>query len=496
MRAASFFVLNGDVSVTLSKLAAACLLAAAVALGSGCGSSDDEDKTEPSASASAKAGGWKTWVLGSGAEVKVPPPPKAGSAAAERDERELKAAVGGRTEKQVAAARSYTSAPAVEPWIEQNIQLVASLPKDVPASSRAYSNTTVAMYDAVVAASHWQDVYKRKPPPGSPTVPRSEKSSYPSGHAAMAGAASRVLAYLYPKYPQARLDERAEDAARSLVAAGAIYPSDAAAGLKLGRQVGDRVAAQAKRDGFDTIEWDGKRPRGPEHWEPPPGSTGQPNRPFAAKAKPWVVKPISRFRPKPPPKYGSKEFEANARDVMKVKEDLTPEQKRIAQFWEGMEGTALPAGIWNRVAIQYVREKKQSVPEQARTFALLNVALADAGSAIWDSKYLTGWWDPRPINAIRDLGLDKKWNSYLLPTPLFPAYPSGTSGYSGAAGTVLAYLFPEDAEMWRARATEAGMSRLYGGVHWRIDVTAGLGVGRKAGGVVVEHAKRDGADKR
>jgi len=435
-------------------------------------------------------------VLDSGSEIRVPPPPKPGSAAAKRDSDQLKEAVANRTKAQASAARTYTAAPAVEPWIEQNIQRVASAPKDVPASSRAYSNTSVAMYDAVIAAMHWKYVYDRKAPPGKSTVSRSPDPSYPSEHAAMAGAASRVLAYLYPRYPQARLDERAEDASQSLVAAGAIYPSDAKAGLELGRQVAEQVIANAKRDGFNTIKWDGRRPRGPEHWEPPPGSTGQPNRPFAAKAKSWIVRPISRFRPKPPPKYGSKEFVANARDVMKVKERLTPRQKRLADFWEGMEGTALPAGIWNRVAIEYMRDKKLSVPRQARAFALLNIALADAGSAIWDSKYLTGWWDPRPINAIRDLGLDKKWESYLSPTPLFPAYPSGTSGYSGAAGEVLAYLFPDDAKMWRRRATEAGYSRLWGGVHWRIDVEAGLPVGRKAGGVVVERARQDGAEER
>ncbi len=469
------------------------IAAAAVALVvfGGCGDSDDEGDRPAKETT---AGQWQTWVLKSGSEVRVPPPPKPGSAAARRDEEELKQAVANRTKGQEAAARSYTRSPAVEPWLEQNIQRVASQPKDVPASSRAYSNTTVAMYDAVIAAMHWKYAYDRKPPPGDSIVPRSPDPSYPSEHAAMAGAASRVLAYLYPDFPKARLDERAEDGARSLVAAGAIYPSDAEAGLELGRQVAERVIAHAKKDGFDTIKWDGKRPRGPEHWEPPPGSTGQPNRPWAAKAKTWVLDPVSQFRPEPPPKYGSKEFVANARDVMKVKEQLTPRQKRLADFWEGMEGTALPAGIWNRVAIEYIRDKELSIPRQARALALLNVALADAGSAIWDSKYLTGWWDPRPINSIRDLGLDKKWESYLLPTPLFPAYPSGTSGYSGAAGETLAYLFPDDAKMWRRRAREAGYSRLWGGVHWRIDVEAGLPIGRKVGRVVVERAKRDGAD--
>ena len=475
----------------LGTRAAAVMAALALVVAAGCGGSDDGGERP---AAEPTAGEWKTWVLESGSEVSVPPPPKAGSAAAKRDAEELKAAVRNRTRAEESAARRFANNPAVRPWIDQNIELVAGEAKDVPRSSRAYSNVSVAMYDAVVAAYHWKYRYRRKAPAGDSLVPRSPDPSYPSEHAAMAGAASRVLAYLYPEYPKVRLDRDAEEGARSLVAAGASYPSDVRAGLKLGRAVADRVIAQAKRDG-STRKWDGKRPRGPEHWEPDPGSAGQPNQPLAGTWKTWLLRPTSRFRPKPPAKYGTPQFIANARDVMRVKERLTPKQKKAADFWEGMEGTALPAGIWNQVALAYLSEEKLSVPRQARTFALLNVAMADAGGAVWDAKFLTGWWDPRPINAIRDLGLDRRWESYLGPTPLFPAYPSGTSGYSGAAGEVLAYLFPDDAKLWRSKAKEAGYSRLWGGVHWRDDVEAGLPMGQKVGRLVVEHAEQDGAGK-
>jgi hypothetical protein len=461
-----------------------------------CGGDEDENAASASKKQLTAAGTWKTLVLDSGAAVRVPAPPEPGSAAERTDADRLKDAKEKGTQEEEQVARAFTRTPVVEPWIEQTVQLVARRPKDVPYSSRAYSNTAVAMYDAMVAASHWQERYKRKPPPGESVVRRAAKFSYPSEHAAMAGAASRVLAYLFPEYPQARLDERAEDASNALVAAGAAYPSDVEAGLELGRQVGERVVANAKKDGAETLKWNGKRPKPPEHWAPPPGSTGKPNRPEAGRWKTWISDPVSQFRPEPPPKYGSKEFVANAREVMRTTANLTPRQKRLADFWEGMEGTALPHGIWNRVVMEYVRDKEQSLPEQVRLFALFNVALADAGGAIWNSKFQSGWWDPRPINAIRDLGLDKRWKSYLDPTPLFPAYPSGTSGYSGAAGEMLTYLFPDDEEMWRKRAKEAGMSRFYGGVHWKIDVTAGLGVGQKVAKGVVEHAKKDGAEAR
>jgi membrane-associated phospholipid phosphatase len=454
----------------------------------GCGGSDDD----ASRGAEPKAGTWKPWVLTSAGEIAVPAPPAKGSAAAKRDAAQLAAAVRGRTPRQERIARRYSAAPVVEGWLGQTMELVSRRPKDPPSSSRSYGYVSAAMEDAVLAAYHWKYKYDRAAPEGTSSVPRSPDPSYPSEHAAIAGAASRLIAYLYPEYPKARLDERADDIAQARVAAGANYPSDVAAGLKLGRAIAERYIEKAKHDGYART-WNGKRPHGPEHWEPPPGSTGQPIQPLAGTWDTWVVHPTNRFQPPAPPKYGSKAFIANARDVMRVKQQLTPKQKRIAKFWEAGPGTALPAGVWNKVVIAYVRDKNLSVPRQARLFALLNVAMSDAGTACWNAKYQTGWWDPRPINAIRDLGLDKHWEPYLG-TPLFPAYPSGTSNYSGAAGEVLAHVFPDDAKMWRARATEAGMSRLWGGVHWRIDVEQGLKMGRSVAGLVVQRAKRDGAE--
>ena len=123
--------------------------------------------------------------------------------------------------------------------------------------------------------------------------------------------------------------------------------------------------------------------------------------------------------------------------------------------------------------------------------ALLNVAMADAGVAAWDAKY--AYWSPRPENAIRDLGLDRRWNPYLV-TPFFPAYVSGHATYSGAAGEVLAHLFPGEAPLFKAKAEEAAMSRMYGGIHFRSDSEVGLRMGRAIGRRVVERARRDGAE--
>lgn len=470
------------------QLAVPAMALAAVGVPAGCGESDDErtgPRTEPSAA------NWKPWVLSSPGEVRVPPPPRPGSAAARRDEERLRAAIHERTASEERAEREFGADPAVKPWLERAMAFVAERAKDPPAASRAYGLVSVAMQDATIAAWHWKYRHNREPLDGKSSVARAPDPSYPSEHAAIAGAASRVLEYAYPEQPKARLEEQAEDAARSRVTSGANLPSDADAGLELGRQVADRVIARAKRDGF-TRRWDGERPRGFGYWAPPPGSTARPVQPLAGTWETWVMKDGRQFRAPKPPSMRSAEMRREAREVMRVRENLTPRQKQVARFWAGGEGTALPPGIWNQVMLRYVGRRNLTTPAAARVFGLLNVAQADAGVASWDTKF--AYWFPRPENGIRDLGLDRRWEPYLA-TPFFPAYVSGHATYSGAAGEVLAHLFPEDARFWRARAKEAAVSRVYGGIHWPIDGVEGSRMGVKIGRLVAEHAERDGAER-
>lgn len=458
---------------------------------SGCGESDGSPSRAPAPDAEPTAGTWKTWVLESPSQIAVAPPPGADSAAAARDVRELNAAVEERTTAQEKQAREQSAESVVEPWLGHAMSLVSQREKNPPAASRSYGLVSVAMHDAALAAYHWMYRYNRKAPERDPVVSPGSDPSYPSADAAIAGAASRVLSYLYPEVPQARFDQDADDAARLRVIAGTSYPSDTAAGLKLGRAIGERVVAVAKRDG-STREWKGERPRGRGYWEPPPGSLARPVEPLAGTWDTWVLRDGRQLRPGPPPPFDSARFRAEAEEVVRMKARLTPEQARIARFWAGGQGTPLPPGVWNQVMFSYVRDERLSIPLQTRVFALLNVAMADAGVASWDAKY--AYWNPRPENAIRDLGIAKNWKP-LLDTPFFPAYVSGHATYSGAAGEVLAHLFASDAKLWRSKAAEAGISRLYGGIHYRSDNVVGQRMGREIGRLTVRHAKQDGAER-
>lgn len=464
------------------------LAAGLVAASCGDGGSDNAG----SAKAEPTAGTWKTWVLSSPSEIAVPPPPAPGSAQEKAEDQEIKDLAAKRTPEVKDLVRKWDAAgePVSTPWLEMNLEFVSARAKDPPLSSRGYALMSVAVYDAVIATWHYKYQYNRKAPDvGERLVEPGPDPSYPSEHAAIAGAASRVLAYLFPERPALRLDESADQAADSRVEAGTNRRSDVDAGLELGRQVAEKVLAYARADGAEkpcTKKVPGPPPR---YWSPPPGSVANPVQPCAGDWKTWVMSAGNQFRPGPPPAFGSPEFLAQAQELVAVKKALTEDQKKAATFWAGGQGTPLPAGVWMNVLLAYLRNDLPTRPRAERTLALAAVAMSDAGVAAWDTKYT--YWDPRPENGIRDSGLDKSWEPYI-DTPFFPSYISGHATYSGAAAEVLAYLFPKDAADFRAKANEASDSRLWGGIHWRLDNEVGLAVGEKVGALVVERAKTDG----
>ena len=231
--------------------------------------------------------------------------------------------------------------------------------------------------------------------------------------------------------------------------------------------------------------------------------------------KPFAIASASEFRPVPPSALDSPEYAAAVDQVMRIggyqSSQRTADQTEIALFWADGAGTATPPGHWNRIATDVTLAMKTNLLETARTFALMNIAMADAGIASWDAKYHYDLW--RPIDAIRHADQDgnaattseSTWIP-LLKTPPFPTYTSGHSTFSGAASTVLASLFgdatpfesqtdghlapeqrPLDASQIVTRhfdsfsqaADEAGLSRIYGGIHFNFDNTAGLQLGRE-----------------
>jgi hypothetical protein len=231
---------------------------------------------------------------------------------------------------------------------------------------------------------------------------------------------------------------------------------------------------------------DGARARGETPWLSLESPARPPMLPLFGNVRTWSMTSAELIatRPAAPFPVASAQMAAEVAEVRRTTERLTRAQRAIAQKWNDGAGTYTPPGHWNDIATDYIRDARYSEVRAARAFALLNMAMHDASVACWDAKYL--YFNPRPSQldpAIRtDIGL-----------PNFPAYPSGHSTFSAAAAEVLSYLFPSDAANFRAMADEAGMSRLYGGIHYRNDITEGKAHGERVAAFTLRFARSDGA---
>jgi hypothetical protein len=344
-------------------------------------------------------------------------------------------------------------------------------------SARALALMHVAMHDALVAA-------RSNKKNGMPTEHKAEITSRisPLEYAAVAGAATSILGYLFPS-EQGYFDSLANEAVKAHMAVPKLT-NESEAGLRIGRAVASVVIAYGQEDGAargwngEKLTWHGEgQPFGPGHWEPtPPYNYYPPDEPYAPTWKPWLLERADQFRPVPPV-YGSDRYMRALQEVKDISEKLTDEQKRIAKFWVDGYGSVTPPGHWNQIAVELIRKYQLEDLATARLFAYLNIALADTYIAAWDAKY--AYWTVRPITAIRSL-FGVNFNSFIL-TPPFPSYISGHAAFSGAASEFLSGVFPKDADRLRAMGEEAAMSRLYGGIHYRFDNDDGLKVGRTIG---------------
>ena len=164
----------------------------------------------------------------------------------------------------------------------------------------------------------------------------------------------------------------------------------------------------------------------------------------------------------------------------------TPRQTEAAFFWADGPGTATPAGHWNEIAQGMAIRQRNTVSQNARLFALLNLAMVDAGITCWRCKYEYRRW--RPLSAIHYAEFDgntrtrkdEDWEP-LLKTPMHPEYVSSHSAFAGAAEVVLGSFFGSIPVEVATEASglanrsydnvhlaseEAGLSRVYGGVQF------------------------------
>jgi hypothetical protein len=273
--------------------------------------------------------------------------------------------------------------------------------------------------------------------------------------------------------------------------------------------VADRIHDWSLNDGGAVItnmgfpeKWD--LPKGDDKWVPTSPIRQQqfPLLPEWGKNRTFVL-PSSATCPTPgnPPfdiQPGS-QFYAEANEVYQTVKNATPEQIAIARFWSDDPMLSMtPPGHWVSIALQVAERANLSLDDDVDLLARMGVAMSDAFVGCWHEKYVYDL--VRPVTYIKKV-FDPKWEPILI-TPPFPEYPSGHSTVSGAMDVVMTAFFgesysfedktgspdgrnPRDYKSFHEAAEEAGISRMYGGIHFRSAIKDGLAQGRCIGQYII-----------
>ena len=372
--------------------------------------------------------------------------------------------------------------------------LAAAACSDGPTQSTAPAKVVAPASDRVAAAVRWNEyaveLVVKRPPTGNGQAAVSRNLTYlslaqyraamaaraehgpgrPSVAAAVGGASVAVLRAFYPNDVtdiEARLS-----AELALPAWPGTKKHDIEAGEALGRQIGAAVVARAAQDRYLTVAA-GSPSVGAGKWT---SAAGVGIVRSLHGTQPFFLTSPNQIRPPAPPAFGSPEYLAALAEVRAISDNRTDGQIASAKQWNTSSGP-FTAGSLNLIADGLIREHRSSEVEAARILAFGNAAAFDAQIACWDAKF--AYWFIRPSQA--DPGI-----TLPIALPNHPSYPSGHSCMSAALLGVVADAFPQDAKRLEAMVEEAGMSRVYGGIHYRFDIEAGRDIGRAAAAAALE----------
>lgn len=290
----------------------------------------------------------------------------------------------------------------------------------------------------------------------------------PSIPAAVGGASVAVLNAFFPL--DVATTEAALTADRALPALPSQAKDDLAAGETLGRAVGAAAMTQAASDNYLTAS-PGAPPVGADKWVSSSAAVVR----SVYGTRPFFLSSPGQVRAPAPPAVGSAAFLTALAEVRQIADTRTAAQTATAISWNTNSGT-FTAGALNLIADSLIRQNHPTELEAARILAVANAAAFDAQIACWDSKFT--YWYPRPTQADSKITM-------AIALPNHPSYPSGHSCMTGAFFGVVAAALPKEKAKLDALVEEAGMSRVYGGIHFRFDCDAGRDMGRAVAAIAL-----------
>jgi hypothetical protein len=410
--------------------------------------------------------------------------------------------------QKVTADTTITRGDVVVAWNQTMLEAIRMSMDTLGLSTRTMAMVQEATYDAVNAIDHFGSVFQV-------SVPASE-SQGASPEAAASEAAFDVLSALIPQ----------EQSLFNVTLAESLADIPAGPALNAGIAVGDTVAA-------GILAWranDGSNAQvpyepgtAPGQWRPTPPDYTTAWGPEWGQVTPFAIPNAKLFMPGPPPALKSVAY-ANAVNLTKSlgaknSTTRTPQETKIADFWSyDVLGMGPPPVLYNQITQEIALEQRNTLDQNARLFGLVGTAIGDAGIVAWDAKFTYNLW--RPIMAIRDANqdgnkltvADPNWAPMGAPgdgvradfTPSFPAYASGHATFGAAIFTVLADFYGTDHMAFTIGSDQMpgmdqtfhsfgsaahlnGISRIYMGVHYIFDMTAGLSSGGEVGNYEYQH---------
>jgi membrane-associated phospholipid phosphatase len=440
---------------------------------------------QPASGIEPTAGAWRTWVISSGADYRVPPPPAPNETWAEL--RTLSDLVQQNDTASVAQIAFWDAGSPGYRWMDVVSQRLLAGTGATSYPHRVYNYLALAIYDTTIAVWESKYFYDRRRPSQvdrrlQPLLPVPDSPSYPSEHAAVAAAAAAILGHFFPAEAKA-FDDMATEAGWSRVRAGVQYPSDYEAGRALGQKVAAQVIAKADLDG-SSAPWTGTvPPPGPCTWRSLAIPPANPGNVTATGWRTLLLSSADQFRPPLPPACDSAEGQAQVAAVKDSQSQRNFTRISKAFYWQMPDGLS----VWPyRYADKWMFEDglDRNPPRAARVYALLSALQYDAFIASQDGKF--AYWYPRPPQLDPSI-------VPLFAVPNFPSYPSNHSTFSAARAEMLAYLFPTRADAARAIGTEAGESRIWAGIHYPMDNVAGVNLGHSVAALFIDWAKHDGS---
>jgi hypothetical protein len=325
-----------------------------------------------------------------------------------------------------------------------------------------------------------------------------------SQDAAAASAAHEVLVAIYPAF-QATLDTKLQQSL-TLIPDG----PDKTEGITIGKTVADQILSARSNDGSSAqpVAFVFGNAAG-DYQSTPPNFPAQPQFTNWSHVTPFALESANQFRLGPPPALISETYTAAFNEVKSLGivngTASTPDQALTGRFWNGAI-----QNYWNEIAQTATLGHQLTTAQTARLFALLNLSFADGVIAFYDTKYTYNFW--RPITAIREAAIDG--NPLTIPDPAWlpevgnttpdPSYPGAHAVISAAGDAVLKSFFRNNRFDFNVTSEvlpgversfnnfsdankEATLSRIFAGVHFRSDLTAGQRLGRQVADFVLDN---------